>query len=119
MLIGSTNSLTPFDSNTWSPVAVALFDHQPVLEARAASTLHEHAQAAVQLLLFGQKLGDLGGCRRRNVNHVKFSWLKRRNSYYVKLYNTPLRAAHAARTVSGSRRNGPQWAEIASKFARI
>ena len=51
-------------------VAAVFLDHQPVLEAGAPSALHEHAQTAVLLLLFGQKLGDLGGCRRRHVNHV-------------------------------------------------
>src|SRR5687768_8595800 len=51
-------------------VATGLFDHQPVLKARASPALHEHAQTAVLLLLFGQKLGDFGGCRRRHVNHV-------------------------------------------------
>ena len=36
-----------------------LLDHQPVLEARTAAALHEHAQAAAALVLFSQKLGDL------------------------------------------------------------
>ena len=61
MLTGSTNSCTPFDSNLVADAA-ALFDHQPVLEARAAAALHEHAQAAVGLAFFGQQLVDL---RRR------------------------------------------------------
>jgi len=50
-----------------------LFDHQAVLESGTPSALHEHAQTAVLLLLFGEKLGDFGGCRGRNVNHVVHS----------------------------------------------
>src|SRR6185503_20470421 len=41
-------------------VAAVFLDHQPILEARAPSALHEHPQAAVVLLLFGQKLRNLG-----------------------------------------------------------
>ena len=40
-----------------------LLDHQAVLEARTAAALHEHAQAAAGLVLFGQQLVDL--VRRR------------------------------------------------------
>src|SRR4051794_34658779 len=40
-----------------------LFDHQTVLEARAAAALHEHAQSAAGLVLFGEQLVDLRGCR--------------------------------------------------------
>ena len=73
MLIGSTNSLTPCDSKTWSPAPCAVFfDHQPVLEARAAAALHEHAQAAAGFVLFGQKLVDLRGRRFGYVNHQRF-----------------------------------------------
>src|SRR5881227_656917 len=48
-------------------LAAVLFDHQPILKARAPSALHEHAQSAVLLLLFSQKLTDFRGCRWRHV----------------------------------------------------
>ena len=44
-------------------VALALVDHQAVLEARAAAALDEHPQAGARLVLLGQQLGDL--LRRR------------------------------------------------------
>ena len=49
--------------------AAALFDHQPVLEARAAAALHEYAQAAAGLALFGEQLVDLRRCRWGHVDH--------------------------------------------------
>src|SRR5262245_12887245 len=52
--------------------AAALFDHQAVLEPRAAAALHEHAQTAADLVLFGQQLVDFLGCRTGHVDH---SWL--------------------------------------------
>src|SRR5689334_22627009 len=39
--------------------AARLFDHQPVLEARAAAALHEHAQAAFGFALFAEQLANL------------------------------------------------------------
>ena len=62
MLIGSTIQLDAVRLEDLVGVAAVFFDHQPVLEARAPSTLHEDAQTAVLLLFFGQKLGDFGGC---------------------------------------------------------
>src|SRR5262249_48605420 len=44
-------------------------DHQTVLEARAAASLHENPKAAAGLLFFGEKLVDFVGRRFRHVNH--------------------------------------------------
>jgi hypothetical protein len=49
------------------------FDHQPVLEARAAAALHEYAQAAASLVFFGQELVDLRRGRFRHINHGRCS----------------------------------------------
>ena len=89
-------------------LAAVLLDHQSVLKARASAALHEHAQAAVLLLFFRQKLGDFGGCRRRHVNHVISP--RALDGPSAQLYNTPLRAHDASPTISGSghRRDGPK-----------
>src|SRR5205823_3831819 len=46
-----------------------LFDHQPVLEPRAAAALHEHAQAAARLAFFSQQFADLRRCHLGYVDH--------------------------------------------------
>ena len=58
MLIGSTYSLTPFDSNTWSASPPAFLDHQAVLEARAAAALARTRADRCLLVLLGEQLGD-------------------------------------------------------------
>ena len=58
------------DDGVGRRVPFALVDHQAVLEAGAAAALHEHAQARVDLVLFGQQLGDLRRRRRSDINHV-------------------------------------------------
>src|SRR5687768_9898692 len=49
--------------------AAALLDHEAVLEPRTAAALHEHAQAAAGLVLFGEQLVDLLGCHGGHVDH--------------------------------------------------
>src|SRR5262252_2581220 len=47
-----------------------LFDHQAILESRAAAALDEDAKAASGLVFLGQQLIDLGCRRFRHVDHV-------------------------------------------------
>src|SRR2546428_570122 len=49
--------------------AAGLFDHQSVLEARAAAALHEDAETAASFTFFGEQLVDFRGCGRGHINH--------------------------------------------------
>src|SRR5581483_4047243 len=51
--------------------ALAVFlDHEAVLEPRASAALHEDAQPAAVLLLFGEQLGNLRSSRFGDINHA-------------------------------------------------
>src|SRR5207249_435202 len=50
--------------------AAAFLDHEPVLKARAAASLHEHAQPAADLAFFREQLADFRGCRRGYIHHI-------------------------------------------------
>src|SRR5688572_24345171 len=90
-----------------------LFDHQPVLESRTPSALHEHAQTAVLLLLFGEKLGDFGGCRGRNVNHVVHS-LRGNDDPAIEIIQYARSCPRFTGTPSGGRqrRGGPKFEQF-------
>ena len=47
-----------------------LFNHQAVLEARAAAALHEYPEAAAGLVFINQQLADFGRRRFGYVDHV-------------------------------------------------
>src|SRR5687768_3208296 len=82
-------------------VAAVFFNHQSVLKARAPAALHEHAQSAVLLLLFGKQLCHLRGCGSRHIDHV-ISPGRHYENLLMKLYNTaaasppPIRTRYSA-----------------------
>ena len=116
MLIGSTNSLTPFDSNTWSPSPPFSSIIRPYWKPEHPPPCTKTRRPLFCFCSSARSSVDLGRCGGRHVNHLIL--LGGTRILLRKLYNTGPSCRPAIPTHYGALPTA-QWAEIASKFARF